>query len=68
MADCKVYDTNQLAKTLGCSPRHVATMDADGLLPTPIRLGRLKKWSVSVIDQWLAAGSPDRATFESGQP
>ncbi|WP_417851694.1 helix-turn-helix transcriptional regulator [Thalassoglobus sp.] len=65
--DSKTYDTEQLAKALGCSSRHIANMDAGGLLPAPIRLGRLKRWPISQIDNWMKAGSPSRKEWEASQ-
>ncbi|QDT32317.1 helix-turn-helix transcriptional regulator [Thalassoglobus polymorphus] len=65
--DLKTYDTDQLARALGCSSRHIANMDADGLLPAPIRLGRLKRWPISQIDNWMNAGSPSRKEWEASQ-
>ena len=54
---------DELAQRLGISVRHLRRMDASGLLPSPVRLGRSVRWPVAEIDEWLAAGAPDRKTW-----
>ena len=56
-----------LARTLGVSLRHVRRMDSAGHLPKPVRLGRAVRWALhgpGGIQAWLAAGCPDRATWQ----
>ncbi len=55
----------QLARTLGISIRTIRTMDAGAKLPRPIRLNGSVRWIVTEIESWLAAGAPDRATWET---
>jgi predicted DNA-binding transcriptional regulator AlpA len=39
---------------------------ASGKFPAPIRIGNKKTvWRISEIREWLAAGAPDRATWEA---
>lgn len=59
------YDAATLARLLGVSVRHIRRMDASGLLPKPVRFGRSKRWVAETIQQWLRAGSPPRAEWES---
>lgn len=62
-------DVRQLAKLLGISPRHVERLDEDGKLPSPIRLGRAKRWPLdgpAGIREWLAQGCPARETMKGG--
>lgn len=57
----------QLARALGVSLRHVRRMDSAGRLPKPITLGRSVRWPLhgpGGIQAWLAAGCPDRKTWE----
>jgi len=53
----------QVAQRMGVSLRHVRRMDAEGLLPKPINLGRLVRWPLAELEAWLAAGAPDRKTW-----
>jgi prophage regulatory protein len=55
----------ELAYKLGISLRHVRRMDSSGKLPRPIKLGASVRWPVVEIEQWLAAGAPDRRTWQS---
>lgn len=56
-------DTNAMAALLECSDRMIAKLDKNGKLPTPVRLGTLKRWVRADIDLWLSAGCPDREEF-----
>ena len=63
-----VVDARRLAKLLGSGLRTVRTWDAAGKLPVPIRIGGRVVWALDGpwgIRAWLAAGAPDRETWES---
>ena len=60
-----VADARRLAVLLGSGVRTVRTWDASGKLPKPIRIGGRVVWRVVEIREWLAAGAPDRATWEA---
>jgi prophage regulatory protein len=38
--------------------------DAAGKVPRPIRIGRSTFWRPEEIEAWIAAGCPDRETWE----
>jgi predicted DNA-binding transcriptional regulator AlpA len=59
-----VVDAARLAKLLGVGLRSVRTWDAAGKLPRPIKLGVRTVWVLAEIRAWLAAGAPDRETWE----
>ena len=57
-----LVDINRLAVLLG---RSVASLERDqsaGRLPAPLRIGGSKKWRLSDIQAWVAAGCPARTT------
>lgn len=56
----EVLSTADLAKVLGVSERHVFTLEKEGHIPAPVRLGGSKRWTRLSIDAWLAAGCPKR--------
>ena len=60
-----VVDARRLALLLGSGLRSVRTWDAAGKLPAPVRIGGRVVWRVDEIRAWLAAGAPDRSTWES---
>jgi predicted DNA-binding transcriptional regulator AlpA len=60
-----VVDARRLAKLLTCGIRTVRTLDAAGKLPMPLRIGGRVVWRVAELRAWLAAGAPDRATWEA---
>lgn len=57
------------AKTLGqmlsLSKRQVFRLNACGKIPAPIRIGGAVRWAEATIAEWLAAGAPDRRTWEA---
>ena len=55
----------ELAYKLGVSLRHVRRMDSSGKLPRPIKLGASVRWPIAEIEQWLAAGAPDRRSWQA---
>ena len=58
-------DAKALAGMLGLSLRTIRTMDAAGKLPRPVRLLSRTVWVLSEIEDWLVAGAPDRAGWET---
>jgi predicted DNA-binding transcriptional regulator AlpA len=60
-----VADAKLLARLLGgVGVRSIRAWDAAGKLPRPIRLGSRVVWLISEIRDFLAAGAPDRQTWE----
>ena len=55
---------DEFAELLGISKRHLWSLNAQGKLPRPIRLGRSVRWRLDEIRDWLAAGAPDRDCWE----
>jgi predicted DNA-binding transcriptional regulator AlpA len=60
-----VVDARRLARLLCAGVRTVRTWDAAGKLPAPIRIGGRVVWRVDEIRAWLAAGAPERKTWEA---
>lgn len=50
--------TDDVARMIGCSDRHIRRLVASGRMPRPIKLGRLKRWNAEVIHTWIDAGCP----------
>lgn len=44
----------RLADLIGCSARTLRRMVADGAVPPPLRLGRLRRWREADIYDWMA--------------
>jgi excisionase family DNA binding protein len=42
-----------VAKLLGCSERHVTNLVREGRIPSPIKLGRLVRWSQQQLAAWI---------------
>lgn len=56
-----LLDISRLAELLECSARTVQRHVGDGLIPPPVRIGRLVRWRAAEIDNWLDAGCPPMA-------
>lgn len=52
-----------VAAKLGIGKRTVWTWDAAGRLPEPVRIGATVRWRAAELDEWVAVGCPDRATW-----
>jgi len=63
--DPLVVDAARLAPLLTVSVRTVRTWDAGGKLPSPVRIGGRVVWRMDEIRAWLAAGAPDRLTWDA---
>lgn len=52
-----------VAELLSISERQVEKMHATGQLPSPIRFGRRRLWSVRELADWIHEGAPARDTW-----
>jgi predicted DNA-binding transcriptional regulator AlpA len=52
-------DIKGLERMLGRDERSLWRDLGAGKIPAPIKLGRLTKWRVADIREWIAAGCPD---------
>lgn len=66
-ADCLALSADDVAKLLNISRRHLATLDCEGKIPRPIRLGRSVRWPAAEISDWLEAGAPNRSDWEASR-
>jgi prophage regulatory protein len=55
----------QLSQMLGISLRQAWRLNSAGKLPKPIRLGGSVRWNRQEVQDWFAAGCPDRKTWEA---
>ena len=54
--DPAMVGSGWVARALGCSVRHVTRMADAGLMPAPVKLGRLLRWSRAALERWIAEG------------
>ena len=62
---CQLLDAKTFGQMLSLSKRQIFRLNSSGKIPAPIRIGGAVRWSESIIAEWLAAGAPDRKTFEA---
>ncbi|OWY71575.1 hypothetical protein B7486_07760 [cyanobacterium TDX16] len=64
-APALMISIRELASILKLSTRHLERLDCVARIPEPIRFGRAKRWLLSDINAWIAAGCPDRDSWQS---
>lgn len=68
----ELLDICAIAEMLRCSPRHVRRMADAGMMPRPVRIGRLLRWRRTTGDpmtgivEWITAGCPRVRTITRG--
>lgn len=50
----QMYDIMEWARRLGICRRQAELMVADGRIPPPVRIGRIRRWTEAQIDTWIA--------------
>jgi predicted DNA-binding transcriptional regulator AlpA len=55
------------AAFLGVSRSEFYRMDATGQVPSPVRFGKLKRWSRLELREWVAKRCPARDKWEAGK-
>jgi len=65
VSEQRLLSKADLARLLSVSCRTISRMNAKGETPKAIRLGRLLRWPQNEIDEWIAAGCPNRSDWES---
>jgi predicted DNA-binding transcriptional regulator AlpA len=63
--EIQLLTAKQLGAKLNLSKRQIFRLNSSGKLPAPIRIGGSVRWAESTIANWLAAGAPNRKTFEA---
>jgi hypothetical protein len=56
---------SQAASLFSKSLRTWRSWDAAGLIPSPVRIGRSKLWSLEELNLWVASGCPHRKEWEA---
>ena len=62
----RLGNVDDVAANLGCSPKTVRRLADAGKIPGLVRLGRLVKFDLHVIDQWIEQGCPALHRFVRG--
>ena len=65
---CQLLSAKALGQMLSLSKRQIFRLNSSGKLTAPLRIGGSVRWDLEEdIKPWLAAGAPDRKTFEAMQ-
>ncbi len=62
--ECAVLDAGGVGRVLGLGRSTVHELDAKERLPSPIMVGRGKRWGRAEIDAWILYGAPRRAAWD----
>lgn len=63
----ELLTASDLAKRLRISIRQVRKLHSEALMPAPLKLGRSVRWRAAELAEWLSAGAPSRAEWETMQ-
>ena len=64
--NCQLLSAKALAKMLSLSKRQIFRLDSCGKLgPAKLRIGGSVRFSAQECAAWLAAGAPDRKTWQA---
>lgn len=58
VSELQLLDVAAVAAWLTCSERTVWRLSDAGMLPRPIRVGRLVRWTLKSINGWIEKGCP----------
>ena len=61
---CQLWDAKTFGQRLSLSKRQIFRLNSCGKIPAPIRIGGAVRWDSQECADWLAAGAPDRQTWE----
>ena len=59
-----LIDTRTLARLLNISSRHVCRLLDEKAIPDPVRLGRLLRWRLAEILEWIEADCPPQKVWD----
>ena len=65
LLDAVLVGDNAAGRICGVSGRTWRRMTAAGETPSPVRLGRLRRWSVEELRAWAASGCPSRERWQA---
>ncbi len=60
-----LIDAVTLAEKLNVHEVTIRRWQRSGKIPAPVRLGRAVKWRLMEVEEWIAAGCPPRAKWET---
>lgn len=61
-----LVDVREVARLADCSTRHVFRLVERGLMPAPVKVGRLTRFRREQIERWISDGCPPART--GGRP
>ena len=62
---CQLWDAKTFGLRLSLSKRQIFRLNSCAKIPAPIRIGGAVRWDSQECVAWLAAGAPDRRTWEA---
>ena len=62
--NCQLWDAKTFGQRVSLSKRQIFRLNSCGKIPAPIRIGGAVRWDSQECAGWLAAGAPDRKTWE----
>ncbi len=63
--NCQLWNAKTFGQRLSLSKRQIFRLNSCDKIPAPIRIGGAVRWDSQECADWLAAGAPDRKTWEA---
>lgn len=61
----QLWSAKTFGQRLSLSKRQIFRLSSCAKIPKPLKIGGSVRWIASEIESWLAAGAPDRRTWEA---
>jgi predicted DNA-binding transcriptional regulator AlpA len=62
-----LLDATEAAEFVGVSRSSFYRLDLSGVVPSPIRLSKFRRWSRPELRRWVEAGCPPRSRWETAR-
>ena len=60
-----LINAQKFGQLLDISKRQIFRLKATGKIPAPLKVGGSVRWNECEVYEWIAAGCPDRKTWEA---
>jgi len=65
MTEQVLLDAKALGQRLGLSAKQIVRLNSDEKIPASLKIGKVSRWDVRIIEDWISLGCPNRKTFDA---
>lgn len=65
----RLLNLREVAEFMNCGKRTIPRLVDSGVMPQGMKIGGLRRWSLQILQQWVADGCPDvrRTNWQPGK-